>query len=250
MSNVLRSARSPRSRWSLALSACGAVAHGAQAGAPAAAAFPTADAAADAMTDALRKNDDKAIGGHAGRELARLRAGHAGRRGQARARIPQGVGREPQARAATATTRAVEVGTTGFMMPIPIVKEAERLALRRRGRPQGDRSRAQIGRNELTVVQTPARHRRRAARLRRARSDEDRHDGLCAPAAELARQEGRPLLGEPSPASRRARSAPLVAKAQTGDVRGQGYYGYHYRLLYGQGPTRRAAPTAIWSTAA
>ena len=37
---------------------------------------------------------------------------------------------------------------------------------------------------------------------------------------------------------------PLVAKAQQGAKEGEGYYGYHYRLLYSQGPD---APGAAYS---
>ena len=43
-------------------------------------------------------------------------------------------------------------------------------------------------------------------------------------------------IGRASPASRKARSGPLVAKAQPGEIQQHGYYGYRFRLLYSQGP--------------
>ncbi len=42
----------------------------------------------------------------------------------------------------------------------------------------------------------------------------------------------------------------LVAKAQPGDGPGQGYFGYHFRLLYGQGLQPKAERTTISSTTA
>ena len=44
------------------------------------------------------------------------------------------------------------------------------------------------------------------------------------------------LYWEAKPGEPESPLGPLVAKAQPGDREGEGYYGYHYRLLYGQGP--------------
>ena len=51
--------------------------------------------------------------------------------------------------------------------------------------------------------------------------------------------------GEPESPLGRCSPRPSRATAE-----GDGYYGYHYRLLYGQGPAARAANTATSSTAA
>ena len=131
----------------------------------------------------------------------------------------------------------VEVGTTGYVMPTPLVKDTAgwRFDVMAGAREIQARH---IGHNELTVAQTmlaivDAEHEYAmldpmkvgvpvyAARLM---STPGRKDGLYWPAK----------LGEtPSPLGA------LVAKAQPGEKgageKGQGFFGYHFRLLEAQG---------------
>ena len=128
--------------------------------------FPTPEAAADALTDAIRKNDDKAMTAILGVELARFRAGQRPGRGRGARQVPEGVGREPQARAG-----GRRQGVRSRSAPPAGCRHADRqggqrLALRRRGRPQGDPGaphRPQRARGDPDA----ARDRRCTARLRR-----------------------------------------------------------------------------------
>jgi hypothetical protein len=62
--------------------------------------------------------------------------------------------------------------------------------------------------------------------------------GTTAYARRLLSSPGKKdgLYWESKPGEPESPLGPLVAKAQPGDREVHGYYGYHYRLLYGQGP--------------
>jgi hypothetical protein len=206
--------------------------------------FPTAEAAADAFADAVRNDNEKALldmlgtgwtafvpnlkedsDGHRERFLAAWDTGHKV--------VPVSDGKA-----------LVEVGTTGFTMPIPIVKDipgwrfdvaagAKEIQARR------------IGHDELTVMQAmlaivdaqqeyalldPMNSGLRAY-AQRVRSHPGTKDGLYWPVKE----------GEP-----KSPLGSLIAKADLTDAGGRpiAFYGYHFRILIGQGP---AAPGGAYS---
>jgi hypothetical protein len=198
--------------------------------------FPTADAAADSIVDALRKNDDKATAAMLGagwrdfvrgtpEEEDRQRADFLAAWDAAHKVVVDG------------DKATIQVGTTGFVMAIPLVKgaggwrfdvDAGRVELRAR----------EIGRNELAVVQT-------MLALVDAQRDYSALDpmktGVATYARRLLSSPGRKdgLYWETKPGEPESPLGALVARAQPGDGEREGYYGYHYRLLYGQGPAAK-----------
>ena len=114
--------------------------------------FPTAEAAADGFVEALRKDDDKAAAAMLGAGWRDFVSGTADQENKQRADfltawdaahkvVPNG------------DKATIEVGKTGFVMAIPLVKEAGGW------RFDVDAGRAEIrarsiGRNELTVIQS------------------------------------------------------------------------------------------------
>lgn len=204
--------------------------------------FATAEQAADAMTEALRKDDDKAIAAMLGSSWRDFVPGTREDEDESREKylkawdqnhklVPDGDGR-----------MLVEVGTTGFTMPIPIVKEAGgwRFDV---AAGKTEMIARQIGRNELTVVQS-------LLAIVDAQYDYATLDpmktGTTAYARRLLSSPGKKdgLYWEAKPGEPESPLGPLVAKAQPGDREGQGYHGYRYRLLYGQGPN---APGGAYS---
>jgi hypothetical protein len=201
--------------------------------------FPTAEAAATALTDAVRANDDKALAAMLGewwrvfvpsrdREFGRDRATYLAAWDESHK-----VTTDP----ADANKAIVEVGTTGWTLPLPIVKDGTQW------RFDSDTGideivARDIGRDELGAIQTllaigDAQAEYAAmdpmktgspAYARRLLSLPGRKDGLYWPDA----------AGEPeSPLGRQ------VADAQPDGAAPGGHYRYNFRLLYAQGP---AAP--------
>jgi hypothetical protein len=206
--------------------------------------FPTAEAAADALTEALRKDDDKAMAAMLGSDWRDFVPG---------TREDEDKSREEYLKAwdqnhkvapdgDNANKMLVEVGTTGFKMPIPIVKEADGWRFDVEA-GYDEMIARQIGRNELTVVQS-------LLAIVDAQYDYATLDpmktGTTAYARRLLSSPGKKdgLYWEAKPGEPESPLGPLVAKAQPGDKEGQGYHGYRYRLLYGQGPN---APGGAYS---
>jgi hypothetical protein len=194
--------------------------------------FPTAEAAANAIVDALRKNDDKATAAILGAGWRDFVQGSTDQEDKQRADFLAAWNAEHKV-IADGDKAKIEVGTTGFVMPIPLIKEgggwrfdvdAGRTELRAR----------EIGRNELTVVQS-------LLALVDAQRDYSVMDpmktGVATYARRLLSSPGKKdgLYWETRPGEPESPLGALVAKAQPGDREGTGYYGYHYRLLYGQG---------------
>jgi hypothetical protein len=194
--------------------------------------FPTAEAAADALTEALRKDDDKAIAqmlGSSWRDFVpgtrededKAREGYLKAWDQSHKLKPDG------------DKMVVEVGTTGFTMPIPIVKEPDGWRFDIEA-GHDEMIARQIGRNELRVVQT-------LLAIVDAQFDYSAMDPMKTGRTDYARRllssPGKKdgLYWEAKPGEPESPLGPLVAKAQPGDSEVSGYYGYHYRLLYGQG---------------
>ena len=125
--------------------------------------LPDRRSGGERLTEAVRKDDDKAIGGDAGRRLARLRAGPPDDEDKRARRLISRPGTT-----ATRSRRRRQGDRRGrhdrLRHANPHRQGRRRLALRRRGRLDEIRAR-EIGRNELHRGAEPARHRRRAARV-------------------------------------------------------------------------------------
>ena len=198
--------------------------------------FPTAEAAATALSEAVRKDDDKAIAAMLGewwrvfvpnreRDFGRERALYLAAWDDAHKVNVDG------------DKAIVEVGKTGWTLPIPIVKDGSEWRFDSEAGIDELGAR-EIGRDELGAIQTLlaiADAQRDYAAMdpmkagspvyaRRLKSLPGKKDGLYWPA-----KPGEPEspLGE------------LVANAQDDGIAPGGHYGYNFRLLYAQGP---AAP--------
>jgi hypothetical protein len=201
--------------------------------------FPTAEAAATALTEAVRRNDDKALAAMLGewwrvfvpsrdREFGRDRDIYLAAWDERHKVIP-----DP----ANANKAIVEVGSTGWTLPLPIVNDGTEWRFDSDAGIDEIVAR-EIGRDELGAIQTLLAivdaQRDYAAMdpmktgspvyARRLLSLPGKKDGLYWPAA----------AGEPeSPLGRQ------VAESQPDGAAPGGHYGYNFRLLYAQGP---AAP--------
>jgi hypothetical protein len=201
--------------------------------APAQRLFPTAEAAADTLTEALRKDDDKTIADILGSGWRDFVPGTRQDEDRARAEYLEAWDANHKLVPSGDDKRVVEVGKTGFTMPIPIVKEAGGWRFDVEA-GWAEMTARQIGRNELTVVQSLL----AIVDAQREYSALDpMKTGLTVYARRLLSSPGRKdgLYWETKPDEPASPLGPLVAKAQPDDREGQGYHGYRYRLLYGQG---------------
>ncbi|MFI5000894.1 MAG: DUF2950 domain-containing protein [Reyranellales bacterium] len=196
--------------------------------------FPTAEAAASALTEAIRADDDKAVSAMLGstwRDLVPR-----SKEDVERVRAKYLAGWDVSHKVVVTDDKAtVEAGTTGWTMPIPIVKEgAEWHFDVEAGRKEIAARR--IGRNELAVIQT-------LLAIVDAQRDYASLDpmkaGVPAYARRLTSTPGKKdgLYWQAAPGEPESPLGPEVAKAQAAmkDAPHEGYFGYHYRLLYGQG---------------
>jgi hypothetical protein len=196
--------------------------------------FPTAQAADDAITEALRKDDDSAMVAILGASWRDFVPGTREDEDKVRETYLKAWDENHKLVADGDNKMLVEVGTTGFKMPIPIVKEDEgwRFDVDAGHKEMIAR---QIGANELDVIQT-------LLAIVDAQYDYASQDpmktGVAVYARRLLSSPGKKdgLYWETQPGEPDSPLGPLVAKAQPGDREGEGYHGYHYRLLYGQGP--------------
>jgi hypothetical protein len=199
--------------------------------------FATAEAAADTLTEAIRKNDDKKVEAILGTGWRDLIPGNAAHEDDVRARflaawdenhkvVPQGDDKA-----------LIEAGKTGWSMPIPLVKDASGWRYDVAAGKVEIEAR-EIGRDEITVIQT-------LLAIVDAQHDYANLDpmkiGVATYARRLLSSPGKKdgLYWEASPGEPQSPLGALVAKAQPGDGPGQGYFGYHFRLLYGQGPAAK-----------
>jgi hypothetical protein len=204
--------------------------------------FATAEAAANALTDAIRKDDDKTIEAILGSGWHDLIPGAKDRGGDVRERFLAAWDKSHRLVPKGDDTLVVEAGTTGWQMPVPIVKDSAGWRYDvEAGRKEIEAR--EIGRDELTVIQALLAivdSQREYADLdpmktgigtyaRHFFSTSDKKNGLY-----WETKAGEP----PSPLGW------MVANAQPGDAPGKGYYGYHFRMLYGQGPS---APGGAYS---
>jgi len=195
--------------------------------------FPTADAAATALTEAVRKDDDKAIAAMLG-EWWRVFVPNR-ERDFGRERALYLTAWDDSHKVTIDGDKAtVEVGKTGWTLPIPIVKDGAEWRFDSEAGIDELGAR-EIGRDELGAIQTllaivdaqrdyavmdPMKT-GSPVYARRLKSLPGRKDGLYWPAAP---GEPESPLGE------------LVANAHDDGIAPGGHYGYNFRLLYAQGP--------------
>lgn len=196
--------------------------------------FPTPEAAADALTDAIRKNDDKAIAAILGVGWHELIPGSDWQDDEVRERFLKAWDESHRIIQETPDKALVGAGSTGWISPIPIVKQGDVW------RYDVDAGRVElearlIGRNELSVIQT-------LLAIVDAQRDYAALDpmklGVPVYARRLVSSPGlkNGLYWESKPGEPASPLGPLVARAQLGDIEKNGYYGYRFRLLYSQGP--------------
>ena len=199
--------------------------------------FPTADAAATALTDAIRHDDDKAVSAMLGAGWRDFVAGSANDEDRVRAKF-LAAWDESHRVVVSDDKAAVEVGTTGWVSPIPIVKDGSEWRFDIEAGRKEIQAR-EIGRDELAVVQT-------MMAIVDAQRDYAAFDpmkvGVAVYARRLLSSPGKKdgLYWDAAPGEPESPLGPAVAKAQASGGSGdEGHYGYNFRLLYAQGP---AAP--------
>ncbi|MFN4017884.1 MAG: DUF2950 domain-containing protein [Reyranella sp.] len=206
----------------------------AQAPAPQLKGFATAEAAADALTEAIRRQDDKEITAILGVDWHTLIPGSDWQDEELRANFLKAWDESHKIIQETPDKALVGAGTTGWVSPIPIVKQGDAW------RYDVETGRAElaarlIGRNELAVIQT-------LLAIVDAQRDYAALDpmklGVPVYARRLLSSPGlkNGLYWETKPGEPPSPLGPLLAKAQPGEVERDGYYGYRFRLLYSQGP--------------
>lgn len=197
--------------------------------------FASPEQAADALVTALKKNDDRAISAMLGSSWRDFAPGSRQEEDEMRAKFLAAWDEAHKIEMQGDKKALIGVGKTGFTMAVPIVKqddgwrydvEAGRKEIAAR----------YIGRNELTTIQT-------LLAVVDAERDYAALDpmktGIGTYARRLLSSPGKKdgLYWETMPGEPESPLGPLVAKAQPGERDGEkGYFGYHYRLLYGQGP--------------
>jgi Protein of unknown function (DUF2950) len=196
--------------------------------------FSTPDAAAETLTEALRKDDDKTITAILGAGWRDLVPGTKEDEDETRAKYLAAWDEGHKIVLSGDDKAQVEVGKTGFLMAIPIVKQDGVWRFDVEAGQQEIEARF-IGRNEYRAIQT-------LLAIVDAQRDYAAMDpmkiGVPTYARRLISSPGKKdgLYWETQPGEPDSPLGPLVAKAQQGAKEGEGYYGYHYRLLYGQGP--------------
>lgn len=196
--------------------------------------FPTAEAAADALTEAIRRQDDMEIASILGVDWHTLIPGSDWQDEELRANFLKAWDESHKIIQETPDKALVGAGTTGWVSPIPIVKQGDAW------RYDVETGRAElaarlIGRNELAVIQT-------LLAIVDAQRDYAALDpmklGVPVYARRLLSSPGlkNGLYWETKPGEPPSPLGPLLAKAQPGEVERDGYYGYRFRLLYSQGP--------------
>lgn len=200
--------------------------------------FPNAESAADAMTDAIRHDDDAAMAAMLGSNWRELVPANAEDNEKLREKFLAGWDANHKVVVTDESKATVEVGTSGWVMPVPIVKQGDgwRFDIEA-GRKEVLARR--IGHDELAVIQTLLAigdAQREYAAL------DPMKNGVPTYARRLMSTPGKKdgLYWEAAPGEAESPLGPLVAKAQAQrEAKGgssPGYYGYHFRLLYGQGP--------------
>lgn len=197
--------------------------------------FSSPEQAADALTAAIRKNDDKAVADILGSSWRDFVPGTQQHEDAQRDKFLAAWDEAHKIEMQGDNKALVAVGKTGFTMPIPIVKDGSGWRYDAEA-GRNEIAARYIGRNELTTIQTLL-----------AVVDAEREYATLDPLKAGVGTYARRLLSSPGkkdglywetkPGETESPLGPLVARAQPGDRDGaKGYFGYHYRLLYSQGP--------------
>ncbi len=198
-------------------------------------AFATPQAAADALIDAVRRADtalmQKLLGANY-RDLITIDPDDVE---AVRKKFIEAWDKSHKLNVAGDAKAIIEVGGDGWTFPIPLVKRADgwRFDVVAGADQIQDRV---IGRNELAVVQV-------LLAIVDAQQDYIDADPMKSGTAQYARRllsaPGKKdgLYWEQKPGDPESPLGDLVAQAQAdGANREEGYFGYHYRMLYAQGP--------------
>jgi len=222
----------------LAAGCCLALAGGASAQAPSFKTFPSAAAAADAFVDAVRHDDRNALLAMLGSDWTVFVPTLKDDTDHHRERFLAAWDESHKIVQQSEDKAMVEVGTTGFTMPMPIVKVPDGWRFDVAAGTREIKAR-HIGHNELVVVQTmlaivDAQH--EYAML------DPMKTGLHAYAARIMSRSGKKdgLYWPAKPGEPRSPLGSLLAKAEvapSGESKPQAFYGYHFRMLHGQGPS-------------
>ncbi len=197
--------------------------------------FPTPDAAAEALTEAIRKDDSKAVDAILGDGWFDAVAGDADDEDRLRDKFLAAWDKSHKV-VVDGDKAKIEVGTTGWVSPLPIVKHGNEWRYDvEAGRKEVAARR--IGRNELSVIQS-------LLAVVDAQRDYAALDpmktGSPVYARRLLSSPGRKdgLYWESAPGQPESPLGPALAAAQAQHQGGsqEGYYGYRFRLLYAQGP--------------
>jgi hypothetical protein len=197
--------------------------------------FPTPEAAANALTDAIRRDDDKAVSTALGAGWRDFVLGRPQDEERTREKFLQAwdAGHKVVVDGNKAT---IEVGTTGWTSPIPLVKDGDQWRFDVEAGRQEITAR-QIGRNELSVIQSllalvDAEHEYAALDPMKVGSPVYARRLLSSP----GKKDG--LYWDTAPGEPESPIGPALATAQAHGQGGteDGYYGYRFRLLYSQGP--------------
>jgi len=196
--------------------------------------FATPEAAAETLTEAVRKDDNKTITAILGAGWRDLVPGTKEDENDTRDKYLKAWDENHKIVLSGDDKAQVEVGTTGFLMAIPIVKQDGGWHFDIEAGKKEIEARF-IGRNEYRAIQTLL----AIGDAQRDYADQDpMKTGVATYARRLLSSPGKKdgLYWETQPGEPDSPLGPLVANAQQGAKEGSSYYGYHYRLLYGQGP--------------
>ena len=196
--------------------------------------FPTADAAAEALADAVRDNDSKAIAAMWGANWRDFVPG-TDDDVQTPARRFLKAWDESHKVVVSGDAKADDRGRQDRLDAADPDRQGRRgVALRRRGRPEGDACSAASATTRLAVIQT-------LLAIVDAQSDYAALDPMKTGAPSYARRllssPGKKdgLYWEAKPGEPQSPLGPAVAKAQADGQSPDGHYGYYFRLLYAQG---------------
>ena len=197
--------------------------------------FPTPEAAADALTDAIRRDDSKAVSAALGANWRDFVLGRTEDEDRLRDKFLEAWDANHKV-VVDGNKATIEVGTTGWTGPIPIVKDGDQWRFDvEAGRKEITARR--IGRNELSVIQSllalvDAEHEYAALDPMKLGSPVYARRLLSSP----GKKDG--LYWDVTPGEPESPIGPALATAQAHGQGGtdDGYYGYRFRLLYAQGP--------------
>jgi hypothetical protein len=192
--------------------------------------YPSAEAAADAFTNALRKADRKALGVVLGANYKQFVSTDGVERADVEAYLAAW-DKQHKVNAEGDNKASISAGDQGWTMAIPIVKRKAGWQFDLVAGADEMRTR-RIGRNELATMQAILAY--YDAQREYAAADRNT-DGIHEYAQKFVSTKGKkdglywesPLGLDESPLG------PLLAQQKP---KGPGYYGYHYKILTGQGP--------------